>query len=362
MKKPDYYEKSNPDDPIGFFGQFFTNNGFKYFREEFYTEEYQDDSENWHFHDHSKKNMSIDDEYIIVTSFVDFQVGPDEWIQEKTKPYRVYFKNVLRDKLNDEFESSKRYFTEKIDSFENDLEKIKSYLKVSLNSLMYIINVVKSNPEINKFQINLSILYQTVDFLFKRFNVFLSSAEYPIHKEAESFILKEKSDTIPEAKDSDKINEGIITKKQKYPIPVTGFKWKINPAENTLKLHDFLMEECVIQKGVEETFKEAFGGEILKEPLKIRWLKTTNRKDIKPVIIKIIHVLMDESELGLLKKIKVQAQLARTIENIFVDPKGQPISGTAVTISQMKQSKGIKADMTTEALLKELRAVDFNAK
>ena len=107
-----------------------------------------------------------------------------------------------------------------------------------------------------------------------------------------------------------------------------------------------------------DNFKKAFSGEIILEPLKIKWLFPNKHGDIKPVILKVISLLM--FELKILEEIPVQLQLAKTIEIIFCDKGGKPIRNTNVTISQRLKTQGVIKYIVLDKLIENLRKVPFS--
>jgi len=266
--------------------------------------------------------------------------------------------------LNSGVKESKKHIRENIASFDFDQEKIVTFLKIIINDLQYVISEVKQKDELSKYRQNVETLYRFVVYLFKRYNAFLLQTEFSIFNEATEFLQRIKIEQAISKKEV--VVSGLLSKdpQPKNSKDIKGFKWKINPEENTYELYKFLTDKEIklipLDKETADNFKAAFSGRIIKEPLKIKWFHQSKRGDIKPGILRVINHLM--FDLKLLEKINIQSQLADTIEAIFYDPyRDKPIEHVAVSISQNKKTKGVIKDMMLENFIKELCKVQFSA-
>lgn len=321
MKDIELYGESSINKPLEFFKVFLTSDGFYFYYEGLLSE---------------KDNII------------------EKYGSSVSIPSIEYELNI---KFQGESDKSIDFIEEKIASFHFDKSKIESYLIHIVNDFVYIITNNNSISKLSDYPMFRKILYQFIDHLFKRYNAFISPKDFPIYEEAKLFLQT----NIHTFKDQNR-NDTVQLKdppNSKKIIEIRGFKWISDPNRNTYHLYDFLVANKVIaSENTANIFEIAFSGEKIEKPLKIRWLYRTKRGDTKPVIIKVIKLLMDE--MTVIEKIPVQAHLAKTIEVIFVDSDGKPITGTQTTLSDMKKSKGIIQDMTLEDLLKKLRKVQFN--
>jgi len=332
-------EDSTIDHPLRFFEHFFNESGYQEFRYEFFAS--GDDVENSFpirpidLNKSAKLGISgklnnSDDEFIlnyIKTGWLSSPQG--DWMEEDAIQ-KIYFKDQLKLRLNNELDLSKKFIFEKITSFDFKQGKIVTFLKSVLGDLGHIISTVKSSDFFLRYPVNLEILYQFIDFLFKRFNTFLSPIEYPIFNETEEFLsnIEEEIKLLKEEKTiPDHTNES-----KKKTNDIQALKWKTNQLGNTLLLFDLLSHNNIIQveQDTLENLKLAFGGRFLDKPLKIKWILTKNNS-IKPTLIRIIkRILM--IELKVIENME-NGELAKTLTQIFIDKHGNSIKNMIVTLS-----------------------------
>lgn len=351
--EPDYNNGSPTDHPFGYLEYFLLKGEFRKFHTNFFTEKYIHGT-NWSSYYRPKGKLTIEEEHMLYE---------DDLVNKLHQALlKIFFKDEFEGKLKNEIEEIKRYIKAKIETFDFENVKITTYLVFVINELVNIVNKVKCDVVYQRYPSILKQLYQLTSFILSQYGTFLSPSKFHIFKESEEYskaIQSESTLIIQEEKVSIYSSKKACVKKENKEI--VGFKWKANQKTNTSILYFFLLGKEIIHKETTpDSFAAAFKGERIEKPLKIRWILRTKKGDIKPVIWRIINLLM--FELKLLEVIKVQLHLAKTIEAIFADQDGNLIKNTAVTISGMKKNKGIILDLEIEAILKELRLVQFSVK
>ena len=283
-----------------------------------------------------------------------WESSPEEWVDGEYVRI-VYFKDQLERKLNYEIELSEKLIIEKIESKNLSEKKIELFLKHVLSDVGYLISIVKSEKLFFRYLINLKILYLFVDLLFQRFSAFISSSEHPISKEAMAFLFSYKEEEMLSKQKKTILVQSNETKNK--AVDIISFKWKTTlECNNTELLHKVLSEKGIIPKDelTKKRFLLAFGGEILNEPLVIKWLLEKN-KSIKPTLIRIIkHILMDE--LQVIENMGT-GELANAIAMIFVNKHGKPAENLKEAISQVSKKS---TDINEIKLINELRNISFS--
>jgi len=255
----------------------------------------------------------------------------------------------LRFKIYLEAERSKKLITEKISSFDNAKGKIESYLKAVISDLKYIISKAKFDEVLSKFPFFIEILFEIVDFLFKRYYAFLYPLHINLYQEAEAFLITKEEENEKSKKQNDLPIQVDKLKTNKKGI--LALKW-INDTElNTTNLYKILTDNSIIPNDTMTIvkFKMAFSGELLVQSLDIKWsLEKSN--SIKAPLIRIIKTLMEE-----LKVIEHMGngKLAKVLPMIFVNKDGIQPEHMIVTLSARVSPK--INNITEQAVINQLR-------
>lgn len=329
------------DPSIEFFEEFFLKGGFHNQHENFFVTQYRDADGNWQTI--GTNNISVEEEWreMIGNRKIQFSLspyGPD--VEEFF--YKEYFSDFLLQRLNAGAKESKKLIREKIASSDFNQKKIVSYLRVVINDLVYIINIVKHKEEYSKYQQNVVTLYRFVVYLFKRYNAFLFPTDFPIFQEAEEFLKSAVTKPTFQKKKNDISGKSDKIQNKDSREKITAFKWKNTTKQfkddseipknedeidiRTMKLYKILKNNKVIpdDKITQENFKLAFNGSSITEPFKIRWNLKTRGKFFKPSIVRVIkHTLM--TSLGVLEDIKDRTELANKLKFIFADSEGNTL-------------------------------------
>jgi len=118
---------------------------------------------------------------------------------------------------------------------------------------------------------------------------------------------------------------GSVKKKPQSAEKVIAFKWTKNPEQRSILLHQYLSRNFIDPKTDFNILDKAFSGSVLNTPLKIKWIKKVNGKLSKPLIFKLIELLID-------MKLIVDDLDDRYFERlnlIFVDHNGKQIRNWA---------------------------------
>ncbi|HCY41225.1 MAG TPA: hypothetical protein DHV48_07715 [Prolixibacteraceae bacterium] len=309
-------KESSIENPFGFFEYFFLGGGFQKFHKYFFTVINEEKGE---FYEDQLgpdfvEAVNLGEEYIVINHI---STDEDRNVTEK----RVYFIDRLKSHLKEQRDNSKIQISKKIASFDLDEGKTMFYLKNIVNELVYLIDKVKLQNSITQYNINLLSLYLLIGFMHKRYNGILSYNEFPKLKEAEQFFKKEFLEV-----DNTKQKESFSNNSKvqdKVPSDIKALNWIKSPLLNSITLHGILSENKIIDEDGDtlERIKQAFSGEVLNSSLNIKWSLTKNNS-IKPPLVRIFkHLLMDE--LKVIEKME-DADLARSLSNIFVDQEGKP--------------------------------------
>lgn len=359
MEEQVYYDESpiDRDHPFGFFEDFFLKGGFREFHTKFYTEEYKSEIGEWSAYSHPKKNMSTEEEYMLLEG---------TYYNDPDNPLRIYFKDELWIHLLNQKKYSCKLIEQKIDSLQQETE-IVTYLKKLTIHLFSLASSIKLNSEINKYKAPLRIIYLIINWLNDKYCLFYNGINSPIIEEAidhQEKIITETRILLTENKPNFEVPS------QNSPSTITGFKWKSEPTSKidfaeiyngksdidtkTIKLYTILKKYKVIPDDniTKQEFVLAFHESSLTKPLKIRWLLKTRGNLTKPSIIRVIkYTLM--KRLGVIENIEDRTELAKKLEFIFVDSQGNSIANMFQSLTDVKDLSEYKIEKNSsqEAIL-----------
>jgi hypothetical protein len=299
------YEPTSKN-PLAFFNYFFVKSGLKIFRDDFFN-----------FEEHGFSEVvewNLEEEYIIFRAF--------DNDKEEEYTYEVKFSEVLHRML------LRKYYLA-IDKIEEGVREHteETSIRVFLNKLLaetkYILEILNTSRDASKYLLCRNSVEAIIKFIFKRFSTFVDSLQVELF--LESILPKERPLLL---------TGGSLVKNN---LGIYGFSWTANPIGRSRILYQGLIENGFISNEVDlKTFKKAFEGDLLINPLKIRWIKTLKGKLSKPMIL---HLIFELEAKNLIENNESKTLIFKMISRIFVDHKGQELKHLEVSDSTVNKNR-----------------------
>lgn len=298
MNNTDNYTKSDIENPIAFFEEFFPR-GFDKFYHSFYsfiaTLQVPSDLDNKEWDDEIAqyvKEANEDEGYIIVDyTILGLDMYSDFTPIEKLMPYTLYFKDKLIKRLDLEVDNSKQLILKILLTKDRDTQK--TYVHTLFSNIAYIIEHNISRICNRKYKILChNILISFMREIIQRYPYVRTQGNTTYYKY---------------------INTNVGNNENKA-LQVRNDKLKYLPI-----LLDRLKDEGFIEKKLSfDLFKKAFDGNTIDEPLNIRWIKM---RGTKMNYIASLAIMIDKMKDMLIIEPYLDAQLS----NIFVRQDRTPI-------------------------------------
>lgn len=335
-----FQEDSDISNPFRWFESFVSNNLPYRFRDDFFSEAkrfYQD------------QDLEID--YENVSATYTLVKSLDGWPHSNTWKYSEYLEYIF----NIEKEKSRKLIIKKTESCNSESE-ISFILNAMTNQLTHIINMLKKmyGFEIREFPCIPLTVYEIVEYMFSAHHSFLPNPLPDIFEEAknppmhlfsnlhelhQNILNSVATSNLNKEPLEDSLTKSIIIgdikrkKNSKISSPeICGFEWQRNPEKFTLLLYQILIDHDVIKADETDfdTFSLAFTGNAIQSPLNIKWHLLSSSKSNKAPIFRMFFYLADV--LNIIKSFESDAELARKVENIFVDTTGQKFKALTMAI------------------------------
>ncbi len=226
-----------------------------------------------------------------------------------------YYKDVLASTLSEQVKISIDIIKSQVKELSREGKSFYFYLDAVLGDLNEIREIVSKSRVSTKYGSCIGSVYKITSFLLKTYPSHFEKNESPVIIETKTCNIEKKSHkNIKEAPNVNKPPKGNIL----------AFKWKDENPMNTILLYDCLKSAAIkVETDTLNKFNKAFSGEVLTEPLKIKWILTKSGKHVKPPLVRVFDLLINKLEL--IAPVAGNTQLASKLEYIFVDPNGKAI-------------------------------------
>lgn len=274
------------------------------------------------------------------------------------------YEDFLRMILDHQFRRSKELISQKIDAI-NSLDDSKFLVVKLFDKLEYLILLLKKhyNHPIREFSSVPLTIYKLAVHIEHAHKSCLPSSLPGILNEAKAPSLKFFTN-LPKTHIEDPVTNitpietcdselGNTESSSPNHTPFQSFAWNKKDIDYTEKLYLLLLNLEILKADETDltTFRIAFNGQTIEEPLLIKWHLQSSHRSFKTPIIRMIEYL--SQKLKLLQKPKNKADLCRKIEYIFADQSGNQLQNVLETHYQM----GKQISMEEKEMLSKLRVL-----